>query len=75
MQYYTGQVFDMAKIAHAAHSVGAYAGFDLAHAAGNIVLKLHDWDIDYACWCSYKVGTNVLVMSVLVIWIYFGCVR
>ena len=54
VNYYTGQVFDMATIAAAAHKAGAYAGFDLAHAAGNIPLQLHDWNVDFACWCSYK---------------------
>lgn len=54
VNYYSGQVFDMAGITKAAHLVGAYAGFDLAHAAGNIVLRLHDWNVDFACWCSYK---------------------
>lgn len=54
VQYYTGQAFDMEKITAKAHQVGALAGFDLAHAAGNLVLKLHDWDVDFAVWCSYK---------------------
>jgi len=54
VNYYTGQVFDVAAIAKAAHDAGAYAGFDLAHAAGNVPLQLHDWDADFACWCSYK---------------------
>jgi kynureninase len=54
VNYYTGQYFDLKTITEAAHEVGAYAGFDLAHAAGNVELKLHDWDIDFACWCSYK---------------------
>jgi kynureninase len=44
----------MKKITKAAHDAGAYCGFDLAHAAGNIELHLHDWDVDFACWCSYK---------------------
>lgn len=54
LQYYTGQVFDMKAITATAHEVGAYAGFDLAHAAGNAPLNLHDWDVDFATWCSYK---------------------
>ena len=54
VNYYTGQIFDMQRITEAAHNVGAYAGFDLAHAAGNIELYLHDWGVDFACWCSYK---------------------
>lgn len=54
VNYYNGQVLDMAGITKAAHAVGAYCGFDLAHAAGNVPLQLHDWDVDFACWCSYK---------------------
>lgn len=54
VNYYTGQYFDMKSITGAAHKVGAYAGYDLAHAVGNIPLQLHDWDVDFACWCSYK---------------------
>ena len=54
VNYYTGQVFEMQALAEAAHKVGAHVGFDLAHAAGNIALQLHDWNVDFACWCSYK---------------------
>lgn len=54
VNFYTGQAFDMAAMTKAAHEVGAVAGFDLAHAAGNLHLRMHDWDADFACWCSYK---------------------
>lgn len=54
INYYTGQVLDMKAITQAGHEVGAKVGWDLAHAAGNIEMSLHDWQVDFACWCSYK---------------------
>ncbi|WP_396182656.1 kynureninase [Flavobacterium sp.] len=54
VNYYTGQVFDMKTITAAAQKTGAYVGWDLAHAAGNVELQLHNWNVDFACWCSYK---------------------
>lgn len=54
VNYYSGQAFDMARITAAAHSRGCIAGYDLAHAAGNLLLQMHEWDVDFAVWCSYK---------------------
>ncbi len=54
LNYYTGQLFEMKKITEAGHKVGAFVGFDLAHAAGNINLQLHEWGMDFAAWCGYK---------------------
>lgn len=54
VNYYTGQVFNMERLTKAAQDAGAKVGLDLAHAVGNIGLQLHDWNVDFACWCSYK---------------------
>lgn len=54
IQYYSGQFLDIPTITAHAHSRGVIIGWDLAHAAGNVELKLHDWDVDFACWCTYK---------------------
>ncbi|WP_430424384.1 kynureninase [Maribacter litoralis] len=54
VNYYNGQVMDMEAITKAGKAVGANVGWDLAHAVGNVELKLHEWDADFASWCSYK---------------------
>ncbi|MHC4975459.1 MAG: kynureninase [Planctomycetota bacterium] len=54
VNYLTGQLFDIPRITACAHEIGALAGWDLAHAAGNVPLQLHDWNADFAAWCSYK---------------------
>lgn len=54
VQYYTGQFFEIKKITEAAHKAGAIAGFDLAHAIGNVPMQLHKDQVDFAVWCSYK---------------------
>ncbi|PYI82486.1 MAG: hypothetical protein DMF09_14295, partial [Verrucomicrobia bacterium] len=54
VNFFTGQLFDIAEITAAAHKRGIIVGFDLAHAIGNVPLLLHDWNVDFAVWCSYK---------------------
>jgi kynureninase len=54
VQYLTGEWFDVARITKKAHEYGCYVGIDLAHAVGNLPLQLHDWGVDFACWCHYK---------------------
>lgn len=54
IHYYTGQAFELGRIAAAAQRAGAMVGFDLAHAAGNVPLQLHEWGADFAVWCTYK---------------------
>ena len=54
VQFYTGQYLDIQTITAHAHSLGIIIGWDLAHAVGNVDVRLHDWEVDFAVWCNYK---------------------
>jgi hypothetical protein len=54
VHYFTGQLFDIETITRAAHDAGCYIGWDLAHAVGNVELRLNEWQVDFAAWCTYK---------------------
>jgi kynureninase len=56
IQYYTGQFFDIPRITEYAKARNFVVGWDLAHAYGNMELKMHDWNVDFAAWCTYKYG-------------------
>lgn len=56
IQYYTGQLFDIPTITKYAQSKNLIVGWDLAHAFANVEVKLHDWNVDFAAWCTYKYG-------------------
>ncbi|KAE9554725.1 hypothetical protein FO519_002053 [Halicephalobus sp. NKZ332] len=58
VQYYTGQLFNIQKITEAGHKKGCLVGWDLAHAFANVPLYLSEWNVDFACWCSYKYGCS-----------------
>lgn len=58
IQYFTGQFFELEKLAAKAHEYGILFGVDLAHAFANVPLALHDWGVDFACWCTYKYGSS-----------------
>ena len=62
IQYFTGQVLDIEAITEAGHKVGAIVGWDLAHSVGNVQLHLHDWNVDFAVWCSYKVRLHLVIV-------------
>lgn len=61
IQYYTGQLLDVAKLTKVAQEKGIVVGVDLAHAIGNVPIHLDDWNVDFAAWCTYKVSAVVLV--------------
>jgi len=61
VQYYTGQLLNIERLTEAAHNKGIFIGLDAAHAVGNVPLYLHDWGIDFAVWCTYKVRSTISV--------------
>lgn len=54
VQYYTGQLLDIAPLAAKSHEIGALIGLDMAHGIGNVQCRLNEWDVDFAVWCTYK---------------------
>jgi kynureninase len=54
VQYYTGQLLDIAPLAQKSHEIGALIGLDMAHGIGNVEIKLNEWEVDFAVWCTYK---------------------
>jgi kynureninase len=73
VQYYSGQAFDMRRITEAGHARGCTVGFDLAHGAGNLPLELHDWGVDVATFCSYKLSGGEKGLYCFFCFVLFFC--